>query len=325
MPAESTHRRSNRQTARRRPSKSKTSARAAGRKRSTYTHPPVQVRGSSYSEGMARSKAGRNSRRRYDISLSVPGAEMRLPALPTFRFGWRAFSFLMTVLLASALFYIWNSPIYQVSDLEITGLKRLTTREISNLLQLNGQPVFMVDAGKILDTLQEEFADLSSISVQVELPARVLISVVEREPVLSWQQGDRTLWVDAQGISFPVRGEQGPSIQVIAEDSPSQLLPLSTEEATEENAQLLTPEFVTAVENVYSIAPQGIPLIYTTEHGLGWQDKRGWQAFVGMDYSNIEMKLSIYQAIVRYVKENEIHPAMVSVEYVHAPYYRLAP
>ena len=35
------------------------------------------------------------------------------------------------------------------------------------------------------------------------------------------------------------------------------------------------------------------------------------------------MKLRVYDAIINYLVENQIRPETVSIENVHAPYYRL--
>jgi hypothetical protein len=35
------------------------------------------------------------------------------------------------------------------------------------------------------------------------------------------------------------------------------------------------------------------------------------------------MKLQVYKEIVRRLKKDDVRPEFISVEYVHAPYYRL--
>jgi hypothetical protein len=35
------------------------------------------------------------------------------------------------------------------------------------------------------------------------------------------------------------------------------------------------------------------------------------------------MKMAVYQALVDQLKSEGIQPALISVEYVHAPYYRM--
>ena len=69
-------------------------------------------------------------------------------------------------------------------------------------------------------------------------------------------------------------------------------------------------------------APAGAKLIYHPIHGLGWKDRRGWDVFLG-DEQEIAVKLSVYRSILDHLKGTENRPVIISVEYVHAPYYRL--
>jgi hypothetical protein len=64
-------------------------------------------------------------------------------------------------------------------------------------------------------------------------------------------------------------------------------------------------------------------LIYSHEHGLGWKDGRGWEVYFGTDIQDIDMKLQVYKAILKEIKKKDVRPIFISVEFVHAPYYRL--
>ena len=72
---------------------------------------------------------------------------------------------------------------------------------------------------------------------------------------------------------------------------------------------------------------QGMPdesvLLYQEKRGIGWKDVRGWDVFIGSKLENINDKMLMYETIVRKLDEQGIHPSMVSVEFLHAPYYRL--
>jgi hypothetical protein len=85
---------------------------------------------------------------------------------------------------------------------------------------------------------------------------------------------------------------------------------------------LLSPETVRAIVALVKIAPQGTVLVYNADHGLGWKDSRGWEVFLG-EAVDMENKLRVYQAIVNRLAADNLTPALISVEYVHAPYYRL--
>ena len=69
--------------------------------------------------------------------------------------------------------------------------------------------------------------------------------------------------------------------------------------------------------------PAETVLVYDSAHGLGWNDPNGWDVFFGVEDQDMDMKLLVYQALVDRLKSEGITPALISVEYLHAPYYRM--
>ena len=281
--------------------------------------PPVLVRGDMVGVAVKPRKLGA-SKRRYDVALNVPGAEVRLPALPTIHLSWRMASGMMSLLLLALVIHLWTSPKYRISTVTVEGLKRISVNDINIVLGLSNQPIFSVSPVQVKSTLQQAFPDLEAVSVKVKLPAKVAITVKERIPVISWVYNGQEQWVDAGGYVFPPRGSVDALIRVEAQNPPPTIekaLPTQTD------TQLLTPEFVKTVQQMAAQTPQGSPLVYDAKRGLGWVDGRGWQVYFGMDLSEIEMKLVVYQAMVQRLEQEGIRPVIISVEYVHAPYYRL--
>lgn len=286
------------------------------------------VRGGQTGGALNSRRKAKPVKRRYDVALGATGAEMRLPSLPSVRFGWRLVSGLLVGILAFTLYTLWNSPMYRVSTAEVEGLKRLNSQDINVVANVTGKPIFVVDPRKVKRDIQASFLELADVSVEVKIPAKVLIIVEERQPVLAWEEESKVIWVDAKGIAFPPRGEDGPSILVEAENSP---LSPPASDPQEEDAQIespnrfLPPQLVSAVLAISLQAPQGTPLVYTADHGLGWKDPRGWEVYFGMNLEDMEMKLRVYKTLVKRLGKEKIQPQLISVEYVHAPYYRLEP
>jgi hypothetical protein len=266
---------------------------------------------------MATRQKRSTGRRRYDIALNVPGAEMRLPALPAIKPGWRSLSFLLVALLAFSLYTLWNSDQYFVQEIRIEGLQHLTTQEINALVNISGASIFTVDVGLLAEELVAAFPELYNVDIHVGLPNDVLIAVQERQPVLIWTQDGRTLWVDADGIAFPPRESEPPTLVVKAEGINTNLF----HDGDTPN-QFLNAEIVQTLLSMQPYVPEGEMLIFNEEYGLGWRERR-WKVYMGMDVSNIEEKLAIYDAIVEHLNQNQIRPALISIEHVHAPYYRM--
>jgi cell division protein FtsQ len=304
--------------------------------------PPVMVRGGM--GGMAfghvassRLNKQKAPKRRFDVPLNVQGAEVRLPSVPLIHIGWRAVSLLMVLMMIASLFLIWKSPVFQIKTVEAEGLKRLTVGDLNAVMGTFGASVFSINPLRLEEILQQAFPELEKISVRINLPASIKVAVVERDPVIAWTQDGSEIWVDAQGVSFPPRGNpENALVRVEGHGTPpsytstpsmndQQNIPtgMSTATTTPLPNISLSPDLVSAILALGAKMPADTLLVYDSEHGLGWNDPNGWEVFFGAEDQDMEMKLSVYEAMVDRLQSEGIQPALISVEYVHAPYYRM--
>ena len=303
--------------------------------------PPVMVRGGVGGMAFGRTASAKANKkapkRRIDVPLHVTGAEVRLPSVPLLHIGWRAVSFLMVLMMTACLVLIWKAPVFQVHGVQAEGLERLTMSDLNAVARAAGKSVFTIDPKAVDEALHQAFPELSKISVKVNLPATVKVVVTERVPVIDWTQDGNEMWVDADGYSFPVRGAisttlvkvEGhgtPPTIAIDENSDTEQadlaiqVPIST---TVVPTYRFSPDLVSAVLALGTKMPPDTLLVYDSEHGLGWNDPQGWEVFFGAEDQDMEMKLAVYQSLVERLQSQGIQPALISVEYVHAPYYRM--
>ena len=289
------------------------------------------VRGSG-GYGLSQGKPERKRKpvkRRFDIALSSPGVEIRLPSMPVVRTGWRLASFVLVAGLLVLLSHLWNSPNYLVQMAEVQGSLRLTSGDINRTLNVYNKSIFTINPHQMENTLLITYPELADVSVQVGLPATILVTLDERLPVLVWQQDANIQWVDADGIAFSPRGEVDALIWVEAHAAPP--LPPRVDDADPSlDADVIAapqafmpPDLVSAILMLGAQAPEGAPLVYDPRHGLGWNDARGWDVYFGMDVADVETKHLVYQAVAERLQADGIQPALINVEHVHAPYYRL--
>jgi len=339
--------RSSRQSASARPGRaaSKPSRRAAAetpsQPRRTNVYPPIVTRQTSERTTPLNRRASAPARRQYYYALSTPGAEVRLPALPVIRPSWRMISGLLAAVMILAMSALWNAPTFQIGDITISGAQRIAKVDLEAVMNMAGEPAVTVSPRLLEEALAAAFPDMKSVDVTMGFPARLAVAVVERQPVIAWEQDGKTSWIDMEGYAFPVRGEPGtPLVTVMAEGSPPSL---AAEEAPAEGSAstaaekaasiagapqavpFLPPEMITPLAEMAGQAPEGMSLAYSPDYGLGWNDPQGWRVYFGQDTANIALKLSEYQAIVDYLVPRNIHPSLISVEYLHAPFYRLEP
>jgi cell division protein FtsQ len=309
------------------------------------TPPPVMVRGIESGAAVGVGGNYKKNRRRIDVPLSVTGAEMRLPSLPQVHIGWRVISFTLVVVLSYMVYIGWNSQDFRIDVAKITGLHNITSRDVNSVLSVMGKSIFTLDGLEMQNKLLESFSEFSSAAVELDLPNTVNITVTERIPVLVWSNDSQSVLVDENGKAFPLRNEvfdQGSYPIVEAQEEPPQLVSLDPNESKQaslefdltglqfaesklsddETGRLLSPEMVAAVLLLDEHTPDGATLSYDNTFGLSWKDSRGWDVYFG-ELNDIEMKLRVYEAIFQYLRAEDTKPAIISVEYVHAPYYRL--
>lgn len=278
--------------------------------RPTFVRPPVMG-------GTARQVKQVAHRQRYDSALAV--SESPSIALPRLDAG-RLVSGVLTLALGFLLYTMWNASLFRVTGAEVYGNQRLGVTEINAALRLVGEPVFKAAPAQIEATLRADYPDLADVKVQVSLPNRIVVNVVERAPILTWHQGEQAFWVDAEGVAFPIRGEASVLIDVFANGRPPQ--PAPGDDQGKIPPTFIDPALVRVMATVFPYVPPGQPMVYDPSYGVGWEDPRGWSVYFGQNAEDIPSKLQVYQAIVDKLTASGITPTLISVEHLRAPFYK---
>ena len=308
----------------RRPRKMKTETKRRSQKSQSGEFPPILVRGGAAASLAHSHKKDKHGRRRFDIALNGQGAEMRLPSIPSIGVGWRLISALTIAVLGFMIYFLWSSPFFNVAAIDVTGLVRLSNDEINTVADVVGKSIIFVDPAKVEQDLRIAYPELDSISVDTEVPNKVLVNLVERQPVLAWQEDGQTYWIDESGMAYMPHGDWIPGITVQGSDLLGSKTVDSEELAGGEAVDQKIPvALINAVLTLNQEIPENSPLTYDNQHGLGWFDPRGWQVYFGTDGEDMELKWKVYWKTFKRLKKAGIRPAFISVEHVHAPYYRL--
>lgn len=287
--------------------------------------PPVMARAARASSSRAQVHKKRPLKRRYDVSLGVTGAEARLPTIPVISFSWRFISGAMFLLMALCVFNLWSSPAFKIDTIQVEGVNRLTQGDINTVLGVIGESIFLISPQEMEENLLIAFPELTSVDIDIKLPADVIVNIDERKPVMSLIYKGVEYWIDSEGVAFTPRGNPGKLIRVEAQ---SELVDVQESDQTDEDPLVnprisVNPQLVSAVKTIGGVLPKDTLILYDQEHGLGWYDTEGWQVYFGHNNQDIEMKLIVYASLVESLVQEGIFPSMISVEYVHAPYYRM--
>lgn len=302
---------------------------------------PVTVRSDVLSGARTVQAASRSRvKRQYYYALGSSGAELRLPALPFINVSSRFLSAIVAVFAALALYALGFSSQFQISDVTIDGISRLTPGDIYAALNVKGEQIVAFDPHAAQTALQKAFPELGSVKVQVGLPAKVHIQVTELQPAVAWKAGDTIYWVDANGVILPPRGEVG-ELLTIGSDGQPPLTPLAIDSTpavavpvtggaaaaavapTEIWGRQVDPTILKRMLDLRSMIPADAKLVYSSLNGLGWEDPQGWDVYIGRDLSNFDLKFAMYSAIIKNLENQGTRPQdMISVEFINAPFYR---
>ena len=268
--------------------------------------------------------------------------EVRGAIKRSFKVGWRVLSLLITGILSYALLTAWRSPEYRVSEIKINGLQRLTEAEVLSKVTALGMHSFAIEPEKIRREIASAFPDFRDVTVKVGIPATLEVTVAERQPMIAWQSKKALIWVDSEGYLIPPRGTSGDILAIQADSIPGYQIKSSIEDPgtlkvfrdkpffkanPSDLAFFAVPKqidgaLLTATLQLNAWMPNEKTLLYQRQRGLGWKDARGWDVFIGQKLEGINDKMVMYETIVRELEKQGISPTLVSVEFLHAPYYR---
>lgn len=259
-----------------------------------------------------------------------------------FKVGWRVLSLLIVGILSYSLLSAWRMPEYRISTLKVTGLQRISESEVIARVTAIGMHSFAVIPEKIRKEIMSAFPEFRDVTVKVGFPASLEIQIVERQPMIAWQSNNALIWVDSEGYLIPPRGTAGEILSIQADSIPAYQLKSKIEEPGTVKIFRDKPFFkanpsalsffavpkqidgtlLTAALQLNAWMPDEKSLLYQRQRGLGWKDGRGWDVFVGQKLEGINDKMVMYETIVRELEKQGISPTLVSVEFLHAPYYR---
>jgi hypothetical protein len=247
-----------------------------------------------------------------DVPLSTPGAEIRLPAVPAVSNKWRVLSGLLTISLLVGLILLTQSSFFQVSEITMEGLERYTEGEISQAINVTGSSIFFINPQRVKEDLTLTYPGLSEVEVKLSWPAQVQISLEERRPVLAWSWDGHVRWVDHNGVAFEPDDSSVDVIQVN-----SAMLPPTIED------RFVDPRIVDTVTALAGYLPEDVEMIFDSDHGLGWNDSRGWVVYFGFNDDDAVQKMNVYLSLVEYLQGKGIAPAVINVENLDSPYFRM--
>jgi hypothetical protein len=288
-------------------------------KEATRPAPPVTTRAKTAAAAPKR-KPSKNARRRYQVALPATRDHVRHLSIPRPQFGMRAVSFVLAALLGTVIYLAYNLPYFRVAQAQVTGNQLISPEEVNAVLGVAGHQIFTLKPEELETRLRLNYPELVSADVNVSLPNLVSVVLIERRPVVRWEQGGSYTWIAEDGVAFRPRGEIAELISVVADSAPA--LSLSANDPLNP-IPFISTGMVQSLKGLAGHVPPGMQILYSPDFGFGWNDPRGWRVYFGTSAHDVELKMRVYESMVSSLMQRGIRPALINVTYPTAPYYRM--
>jgi len=260
--------------------------------------------------------------------------ELRMPALPVIKVGYRLVSGILFAGMTTLLILLLASPTFQVKGMGMVGNKRINKADVVAALNLENKSIFTVDPDELASELAIKFPEFADVKISIGFPAEIHIAVRERKPVLAWEANGKVVWLDGEGVVMPARGEVDALLTI---QSDSNVPTLEETGAMKADKSAVAIDKNTKLQNSLSRidqalfvkiikfsekVPEGASLTYTQDHGFGWTDTKGRTIFVGFKLENVELKMAEAHTILEELENRGKDVSILSVEHEHSPYYR---
>lgn len=210
-------------------------------------------------------------------------------------------------------------PYFRVQTPAVTGSTQINIEEITYYTGLRNLPIYMVDPEMIRDSLLKRYPEIRDIHVTLVLPSSVDIVMEQRNPVIEWDFGGSTFWIDEDGTVMKESSSQSKMVYVLANSFPG------AKSRTDRNVPAsFSRKALNSILHFGSVLPEGKTLFYSYDNGFGWDTNAGYRLWLGINDNGLDEKLAMAESLKKYFAEEEIEPDMLSLEFMHAPYYRFS-
>ena len=217
---------------------------------------------------------------------------------------------LLALVVGVALWLGFDDRFY-VTSINVTGNTRASAADIAAKSGALGQHIFWIKPQAVAQQLTTSWPSIRNATMTCTFPADCTLQVEERQPIVAWQFGNATTWIDKDHVAFAAEGKNNPKglITIEAVQGPA-LFP----------GQHADQQLIDAASAVAQAMPEIQHYRYTVAHGLEFNDARGFPVYLGVG-QNMADRVMVWKALSANLKARNILPKFVDVQYPLAPYY----
>lgn len=216
-------------------------------------------------------------------------------------------AFLVLLAAAATLVYTLQSFTFFVYAAEIENARYTDSGEVYAQAGVDGQSIFFVDPAAIRARMLD-LPHVRAAEVSVAFPAKVQITLQEREPVVLYQVQGESRWIDREGFISP------------AADQRQGLVKLVDDAAAASQDGDIDPALLDAVRRITQNLPDVSTFRYQEPYGLFFFSPEGWQVNLG-SAKRMDEKLAMWEAMRRDILKQGASPQLVDLRY-ERPYWR---
>lgn len=253
----------------------------------------------------SRSRLGR------DYEVAVP--EIKLSLRPVVGFwqahGGKALGVLLLLALGLLIYQLFAMDAFYVYAATVVGHQLVPAEEIYQSSDLEGMSIFWINPGRI-EAAIASLPNIKEARVYCGLPNQVTIEVVERQPQVIWQQGEKRYWIDEEGTVLLARGELTEATVIVDLD-----------ERPVQPGDRVDPQVIAGAQKLRSLLPELTTVQYTSQTGLGFRSQQGWPVYLGQG-EDMEQKVAIMKALLQEIEAKGVRPQLIDLRFKESPYYK---
>lgn len=247
-------------------------------------------------------------RRRYrdEIPVQRPLAKPR----PALHFpASRVLALILAGVIAFGIGQLLSNDLFYVYSIQVTGNHILSEGEVFENSGIAGYNIFWVRPRQVATTLMAHpYVRLAR--VQVGLPNRVRVDLVEREPQLVWDVNGAVAWVDDEGVVLPLLDGGGGLVTLSDPEGQAAL-----------DEEHLRPAIVAGLLEVHRLLPEVKAFRYAATLGLHFELPGGTEVYMG-DEVEMQEKVALLNALRQKLAADKVQARLIDLRYQGRPYYR---
>lgn len=197
----------------------------------------------------------------------------------------RAGAALAMLVSAGAIYGVGASSAFGFRTFELSGDRYTVADDVRRLVDVTGGANLFLVATDAIEARIASLPTVAGVDVQVSLPATIRVVLLDREPVMVWQVGDRSFLVDGSGLLFAeladISTNEAVSLPAIT-DGRAGSLSLGVGESLDAiDVDAATRLGSVRPDQIGSVA-RALRLSVSDEHGfVVWAEPDGWSAIFG--------------------------------------------